>query len=147
VTPGVEITGDEVGVQIIGGRNIVVSNPDAGFSITYRKDGVAPMLVAIDGIDRSSEPARIKFWAQRHPIRLVALDQTSPKLYGKAPDGGRGPGLFRFQIGEPVTVGRYRHRRLGMAARMQSNTLGAKRRAGEQGRDKLILSYQSEKTI
>ena len=90
MTPGVEITGDEVGVQIIGGRNIVVSNPDAGFSITYRKDGVAPMLVAIDGIDRSSEPARIKFWAQRHPIRLVALDQTSPKLYGKAPDGGRG---------------------------------------------------------
>jgi hypothetical protein len=64
VTPGVEITGDEVGVQIIGGRDIVVSNPDAGISITYRKDGVAPKLVAIEGIDRSSEPARIKFWAQ-----------------------------------------------------------------------------------
>ena len=64
VTPGVEITGDGVGVQIIGGRDIVVSNPDAGFSITYRKDGAAPLLVAIDGIGRSSDPSRVKFWAQ-----------------------------------------------------------------------------------
>ena len=32
MTPGVEITGDGVGVQIIGGRDIVVSKPDAGFS-------------------------------------------------------------------------------------------------------------------
>ena len=64
MTPGVEITGDGVGVQIIGGRDIVVSNPDAGFLIAYRKDGVAPMLVAIDGIGRSSEPSRVEFWAQ-----------------------------------------------------------------------------------
>ena len=64
VTLGVEITGDGVGVQIIGGRDIVVSDPDTGFSITYRKDGRAPMLVAIDGIGRCSEPSRVKFWAQ-----------------------------------------------------------------------------------
>ena len=64
MTPGVEITGDGVGVQIIGGRDIVVSNPDAGFSITDRRDGTAPLLVAIDGIDRSSDPSKVKFWAQ-----------------------------------------------------------------------------------
>ena len=64
MTPGVEITGDGVGVQIIGDRDIVVSNPDAGFSITYRKEGAAPMLVAIDGVGRSSDPSRVKFWAQ-----------------------------------------------------------------------------------
>jgi hypothetical protein len=64
VTPGVEITGDGVGVQIIGGRDIVVSNPSAGLSITYRKDGSAPLLVAIDGIDHSSDPSKVKFWAQ-----------------------------------------------------------------------------------
>ncbi len=64
MTPGVEITGDGVGVQIIGDRDIVVSNPDAGFSITYRKEGAAPMLVAINGIGRSSERSRVKFWAQ-----------------------------------------------------------------------------------
>jgi hypothetical protein len=53
-----------LGVQIIGDRDIVVSNPDAGPSITYRKDGLAPLLVAIDGIGRSSEPSRVKFWAE-----------------------------------------------------------------------------------
>jgi hypothetical protein len=60
VTLGVELVGDRIGVQIIGGRDIVVSNPDASLSITYRKDGSAPWLFAIDGIDRS----KVKFWAQ-----------------------------------------------------------------------------------
>ena len=40
-----------LGVQILNDRDIVVSRPDTGFSVTYRKDGDAPMLVAIDGID------------------------------------------------------------------------------------------------
>ena len=64
VTLGTEIVGDRLGVQIIGDRDIVVSNPDAGLSFTYRKDGLAPLLVAIDGIGRSSEPSRVKFWAE-----------------------------------------------------------------------------------
>jgi hypothetical protein len=64
VTLGIHIVGDDLGVQIIGDRDIVVTCPDSGFSITYRKDGLAPMLVAIDGIDRSSEPSKVKFWAQ-----------------------------------------------------------------------------------
>ena len=62
---GVELLGGEgLGVQIIGDREIVVTSPDSGFSITYRKDGDAPMLFAVDGIDRSSEPSKVKFWAQ-----------------------------------------------------------------------------------
>lgn len=40
-----------LGVEILNDRDIVVSHPDTGFSVTYRKDGDAPMLVAIDGID------------------------------------------------------------------------------------------------
>ena len=65
VTLGVELLGGErLGVQIIGDRDIVVTSPDSGFSITYRKDGDAPMLFAIDGIDRSDDPPRVKFWAQ-----------------------------------------------------------------------------------
>ena len=40
-----------LGVELINDRDIVVSHPDTGFSVTYRKDGDAPMLVAIDGID------------------------------------------------------------------------------------------------
>ena len=40
--------GDKLGVQIIGGRDIVVSDPDIGLSITYRKDGFAPALLKFD---------------------------------------------------------------------------------------------------
>ena len=62
MTLGVEILGDDgLGVQVIGGRDIVVSNPESG---TYRKDGLAPMLVAVDGMDGSSESSKVKFWAQ-----------------------------------------------------------------------------------
>ena len=39
-----------LGVQLVGERDIVVTSPESGFSITYRKDGLAPMLVAIDGM-------------------------------------------------------------------------------------------------
>ena len=56
--------GEGLGVQIIGDRDIVVTSPESGFSITYRKDGLAPMLIAVDGIGRSSEPSKVKFWAQ-----------------------------------------------------------------------------------
>ena len=56
--------GDGLGVQIIGDRDIVVSSPESGLSITYRKDSLAPMLVAVDGMGRSSEPSKVKFWAQ-----------------------------------------------------------------------------------
>ena len=62
---GVELLGGEgLGVQIIGDRDIVVSSPASGFSITYRKDGLGPILLAVDGFDRSSEPSKVKFWAQ-----------------------------------------------------------------------------------
>jgi hypothetical protein len=65
VTFGVELLGgDGLGVQIIGDRDIVVSSPESGLSITYRKDSLAPMLVAVDGMGRSSEPSKVKFWAQ-----------------------------------------------------------------------------------
>jgi hypothetical protein len=53
-----------LGVQLVGERDIVVTSPESGFSITYRKDGLAPMLVAIDGIGRPPEPSMVKFWAQ-----------------------------------------------------------------------------------
>ena len=65
MTNGVGILGgDRLGVQIIGDRDLVVSCPELGLSVTYRKDGLAPMLIAVDGIDRSSEPSKVKFWAQ-----------------------------------------------------------------------------------
>ena len=53
-----------LGVELVNDRDIVVSHPESGFSVTYRKDDDAPMLFAIDGIGRSSEPSEVKFWAQ-----------------------------------------------------------------------------------
>jgi len=53
-----------VGVQLINDRDIVVSQPESGFSVTYRRDGDAPMLFAIHGIDRSDDLSKVKFWAQ-----------------------------------------------------------------------------------
>ena len=46
-------------VELIDNRDIVVSNPLAGFSVTYRKDGDAPILVG-----RFPDPARVRFWAE-----------------------------------------------------------------------------------
>ena len=46
-----------LGVELKNNRDIIVSNPEAGFSVTYRNDGDAPMLVAIDGIDGSNRMA------------------------------------------------------------------------------------------
>lgn len=65
MTLGVKpLGGDRLGVQIIGERDLVVSCPESGLSITYRKDGLAPMLVAVDGMGPTSEPSKVKFWAQ-----------------------------------------------------------------------------------
>ena len=62
---GIEILGDDgLGVQVIGGRDIVVSNPESGLSVTFRKDGLAPMLVAVDGMNGLSESSKVKFWAR-----------------------------------------------------------------------------------
>ena len=53
-----------LGVELINNRDIVISSPEPGFSVTYRKDGDAPMLVVIDGIGRFVDQAKVKFWAQ-----------------------------------------------------------------------------------
>jgi hypothetical protein len=55
-----------LGVEVINNRDIVVSS-EAGFSVTYRKDGDAPMLVAIDGIDaidRFADQEKLNFLAK-----------------------------------------------------------------------------------
>ena len=53
-----------LGVELINNRDIVVSHPETGFSVTYRRDGDAPMLIAIDGLDRSADRSKVNFWAQ-----------------------------------------------------------------------------------
>jgi hypothetical protein len=44
-------------VQVVGDRDIVLTS---GFSITYRKDGDAPLLFAVNGISESSHAWLVK---------------------------------------------------------------------------------------
>ena len=45
-------------------RDIIVTMPATGYSVTYRKDTNAPRLVAIDGIDGTNVASKVNFWAQ-----------------------------------------------------------------------------------
>ena len=51
-------------VELKNDRDIVVSQLQTGLSVTYRKDGDAPRLYAIEGIDQSDDPLKVKFWAR-----------------------------------------------------------------------------------
>ena len=54
--------------------------------------------------DRGSPVARV--WGFFMSVFLFwDAVRVQPSPHGKAPDGGRGPGLLRFQMGEPVTEG------------------------------------------
>jgi hypothetical protein len=53
-----------LGVELINDRDIAVLQPETGFSVTYRKDGDAPMLVAIEGIGRFTDQSKLRFWTQ-----------------------------------------------------------------------------------
>ena len=45
-------------------RDIIVSRPSDGLSITYRKDGYAPLLIAIDDLRYVGGPDRLNFISQ-----------------------------------------------------------------------------------
>ena len=51
-------------VELIDDRDIVVSHPESGFSVTYRKNGHEPMLIAIDGIGRATDASKVQFLAE-----------------------------------------------------------------------------------
>ena len=61
-----------LGVELINDRDIIVSQPKSGLSVTYRKDGDAPMLLAVAGIDEVDrfDPERLNFlvkaWKAAH---------------------------------------------------------------------------------
>ena len=53
----------ELSIQLVH-RDIIVTMPETGYSVTYRKDGKSPLLFAIEGIDRSDIPSKVQFWAK-----------------------------------------------------------------------------------
>ena len=54
----------ELTVQLLDDRDIVVTMPEMGFAVTYRKDGNFPMLVATDILRDGLGPTRLNFLAQ-----------------------------------------------------------------------------------
>jgi len=44
--------------------DIIITTPSNGQSVTYRKDRLAPMLVALDSMNRSLNDDRLVFLAQ-----------------------------------------------------------------------------------
>lgn len=54
----------ELTVQVFDDRDIVVTMPQTGFEVTYRKDGNFPMLVATDTLRDGLGPTRLSFLAQ-----------------------------------------------------------------------------------
>jgi hypothetical protein len=54
----------ELTVQVLDDRDIVVTMPETGFAVTYRKDGNFPMLVATDILRDGLGPTRLSFLAE-----------------------------------------------------------------------------------
>ena len=53
----------DLSIQLVQ-HDIIVTMPETGYSVTYRKDGRSAWLFAIDGIDRTDIPAKVQFWAK-----------------------------------------------------------------------------------
>ena len=48
----------------VHGHDIVVAQPNSGLSVTYRKLGYSPMLMALDSMRGDPEPEKLKFLVQ-----------------------------------------------------------------------------------
>ena len=87
-------------LELIDDRDIVVSHPESGFSVTYRKTGNEPMLIAIDGIDRvadgvkgevlgSSLESRLSKGPRTRLAKLLTLSAPSPLVLYDPPQLSR----------------------------------------------------------
>jgi hypothetical protein len=51
-------------VQLLDSRDITVTDAEMGFSLTYRKDGKAPLLIAVESLSRTPSLIELDFWAK-----------------------------------------------------------------------------------
>jgi hypothetical protein len=63
VTPRLRFIEPQLASPVVN-RDIIVTMPETGFSVTYRTEGQAPMLVAIEGLGPWAGASEVKFWAQ-----------------------------------------------------------------------------------
>ena len=100
-------------LELIDDRDIVVSHPESGFSVTYRKTCNEPMLIAIDGIDRvadgvkgevlgSSLESRLSKGPRTRLAKVLTLSAPSPLvLYD--PLQSRALALAAFQASASIS--------------------------------------------
>ena len=48
----------------VRGHDILITNPNSGLSVTYRKLGYSPMLMALDPMRGDPEPEELSFLVQ-----------------------------------------------------------------------------------
>jgi hypothetical protein len=53
----------DLSVSVLG-HDIVVTKPESGLSVTYRKLGYSPMLIALDPIRGDPNPDQLRFLVQ-----------------------------------------------------------------------------------
>ncbi len=51
----------DLSVQVVDDNQLVVTKPETGDRVTYRKDGRAPVLVLMDSMRMDPDAARVKF--------------------------------------------------------------------------------------
>ena len=60
----------EFDIEIRGDRDIVISKPDEGFEVTYRRDVHHPMLIADDLLQNDFDESKTKLLAQAWKVAL-----------------------------------------------------------------------------
>ena len=57
-------------VRVRNDRDIVISKPDAGFEVTYRREMYSPMLVAADVLRNDFDESKVTLLAQAWKLAL-----------------------------------------------------------------------------
>jgi hypothetical protein len=57
-------------VKVRRGRDIIVSKPEAGFEVTYRRETYYPMLIAFDVLQNDFDESKVTLLAQAWKIAL-----------------------------------------------------------------------------
>ena len=74
----------EFTVTVRNDRDIVISKPDAGFEVTYRREMYSPMLIASDVLrndyDVSNAPLLAQAWKLAHSKAVSLGWLQSPRL-------------------------------------------------------------------
>jgi hypothetical protein len=77
-------------VEIRNDRDIVVSKPDAGFEVTYRRETYYPMLIASDVLENDFDESKVTLFAQAWKVALSKaksigwLDDSKQKRKSRA---------------------------------------------------------------